>query len=166
MPSRSDRETYSKAFDKHNPFEDKNPHQIYSEIQWGNAPKKIFKINAPEPLVALGELAALYTSKGDMEFEEQEYFISVGAHRNILYFLPIGVRIQKVPDLDVRKWKRGPLVTETHYYSDKGGEPAYYYHEHEKPFPRLWWSGNIGILVPSNHKGKRSYAVIKEGIVG
>lgn len=165
MPKRSDREVFDGAFDG-NPFKDKSPHEIYTKLQWGNKPKKIYNINAPEPLVSLGELAAFYTTAGDYEFEENKFFIAVGANTNILYFLPINKSINNVPSLSIRNWTKGPHVKETHYYSDKGGEDAYYYHEHEKPYPRLWTRGHMGILVPSNHKGKRSYAVIKEGIVG
>ncbi len=148
-----------------NPFAKQTPQQIYSKIQWGNKPKRIYRINAPEPLVALGELAALHTPSQIVEYEEDKYFIAVGAHSNTLYFVPINKPIQQIPPFGSR-WKKGPLVYETHYYSDKGGEDCYYFHEHEKPFPRLYGYKNFGILVPSNNKGKRSYAVIKEGIVG
>lgn len=165
MPKRSDREVFDGAFDK-NPFERKSPFQIYSILQWGNTPKKTFRIQAPEPIVCLGELAALYTTDGDMEFDENKIFIAVGAHYNILYFIPINKPIKHIPPINIKHWKRGPRVRETHYYSDKGGDEAYYYHEHEKPFPTMWYRDNVAILVPSNNNGKRSYAVIKEGIVG
>lgn len=165
MPKRSDREVFEGAFSG-NPFHGKTPSQIYTKLQWGNRPKRIYPIDAPEPLVALGELAAFYTTAGDYELDENKYFIAVGATSNTLYFLPINRPITRVPAFNIRNWTKGPLVRETHYYSDKGGDDAYYYHEHEKPFPRLWVNNEMGILVPSNNKGQRSYAVIKEGIVG
>lgn len=164
MPKRSDREVFKGAFDG-NPFAKLSPQQIYSKIQWGNKPKKIFNINAPEPLVALGTLAELHFKETKVVYNENEFFIAIGANSNILYFVPIGKPIIEIPNFGLQ-WKKGKFVHETHYYSDKGGEECYYYHEHEKPFPRLYGYKNFGLLIPSNNNGKRSYAVIKEGIVG
>jgi hypothetical protein len=165
MPKRSDREVFSGVFGS-NPFQGMSPEEIYTEIQWGNTPKEVIDISAPESLIALGHLAKLVYTSGSAKFEKNDYNLAIGSDSNILYIFPVGETY--IPDLDDSLWFKVKVVKETHYYSDKGGEDCYYYHNHEKPYPILFSreESPVHIIVPQKFKGQRSYAVIKEGIVG
>jgi hypothetical protein len=166
MPKRSDRHVFSHAFTG-NPFKGKHPVDIYKEIQWGNEPKEIIDIDAPEALINLGDLAKLKFTSGTVNFNKGLYHLAIGADTNYLYIFPYGSTF--IPDTNVNGWStQGYKVKATHYYSEKGGEDCYYYHNHEKPYP-LMVSHPVGahMLIPQKMSdGRRSYAVIKEGIVG
>jgi len=166
MPKRSDRAIFAGAFSG-NPFDGLSPEEIYKEIQWGNKPKKVVKINAPEPLVLLGHLACLvFSDNSGIEIEENIINLAIGAYSNIIYLFPINSKT--ITNFN-NNWKKDKLIKETHYYSNKGNEECYYYHEHEKPYPRLYRHPKRAnyIIAPQNFNGnQRSYAVIKEGIVG
>jgi hypothetical protein len=165
MPKRSEREEYSSAFKGENPFKNKNPIEIYNIIQWGNKPKNIFPINAPEPLISLGHLAKLFfEDETYLELDENQVHITIGANSNIIYFFPYGTR--SVPSFNKKSWLEGNKIIRTDYFSEKGGEPCYYYHNHEIPYPTIWYHKTVSILLPDTYKNKPSYAVIKEGIVG
>lgn len=163
MPKRSDRSVFPGAFGR-NPFKGKHPQIIYKEIQWGNDPKEIIDIDAPEPLAALGTVAKLNTDRGTVKFKKGLWHLALGTDSNQLYIFLKGTTL--IPEDD--NWNPAFRVKQTDYYSDKGGEECYYYHKHEKPYPVLFTHGygTIHVLVPQNHNGQRSYAVIKEGIVG
>lgn len=163
MPKRSDRKVFPGSFGA-NPFTNLTPEEIYKEIQWGNNPKKVISVEAPEPLVFLGYLAKIKFTKGLVSFAKDDYNLAIGSNSNILYIFPVGET--NIPEVD-ETWTAGNLVKETHYYSDKGGDDCYYYHKHEKPFPILLsHPDSVHIIAPQDFNGQRSYAVIKEGIVG
>jgi len=164
MPKRSDRDVFPGVF-AGNPFHGMNPKAIYKEIQWGNTPKEIIDIDAPEALVSLGTLAKLKLLKNSINVNKDCFNLAIGCTSNILYIFPVDERI--IPELD-DNWGFMGLVKQTDYYSDKGGEECYYYHKHEKPYPALLshMDTSVHIIVPQDFNGQRSYAVIKEGIVG
>ena len=177
MPRRSEREDYAHAFQE-NPFAGLDAGEIYSELRWGDTPNEQWEIHAPEPLAGLGELAALHFSgraprHGNERWDEDEGpFVAVGANSNRVYLIPRdeqGAPIRRIPEFTPNKgWVLCGRLKRTDYYSVKAGEPAYYYHDHEKPYPTLWEHRKSGVrlLVPARHNGKRSYGVVKEGIVG
>ncbi len=161
---------YSHLFDG-NPFDGKNPEEVFSLLHWGNTHKRITEIDAPEPLVMLGVMALLAMESGhQLHFNKGEAFLAVGNKTNQLYIIP-RVRnkpIEKVPDFS-RALKRIGRVKATHYLSTKGGSKEhYYYHDHEPPYPMLYLhnSSGCGYIRAANYKGKPSYAVGREGIVG
>jgi hypothetical protein len=166
MPRRSDREIYGNIFDQ-NPFEDFELEDMYRELRWGNDPQEIFDINSPEPLVALGNLARLKTNVSDLKWNEDESpFLAVGRDSNSLYIIP---QDSDGNPLDVPDdgYHVVADIKQTDYFSDKGGDDCYYYHNHENPYPKLLVHDNgVAIIVPTTYKNKRSYAVGKEGIVG
>ena len=166
MPKRSDREVFARAFNG-NPFKGKSPVSVYKEIQWGNEPNEIIDIESPEPLVALGYLAKLFFTTGHkLSFRKGLWHLALGIESNNLYLFPKNSTF--IPE-DEHGWNNsGKKLKQTDYYSDKGGDDCYYFHKHESPYPYLFSheSGTAHIIVPQNHNGRRSYAVIKEGIVG
>jgi len=173
MPKRSERDDYSEVFDR-NPFEGIEAEEMYGEIQWGNDPKATYDFDAPEPMAALGDVAGLDVD-GDIELfddDGQSPFIAVGRDSNNIYLVPKseGGGPVDVPKFNPRSgsWRKLGRVRQTDYYSGKGGEDAYYYHAHQGPFPTLWEHTKSGcrVMVPAKYKGKRSYAVGKDGIVG
>lgn len=172
MPKRSDRRDFSEAFES-NPFEAFDPEDMYAQIQWAKEPEALWDIESPEPLVAIGDLAGLdFGQEVETWSEEEAPYLAVGRDSNVLYVVPKdedGAPAEIIPVFNPRSkhWKCIGAVRQTDYYSSKGNEAAYYYHEHEAPFPQLWeHSSGVRILVPATHKGARSYAVSKEGIVG
>lgn len=173
-PKRSEREMFGDAFDR-NPFEDFEPLDMYEALQWDKEPEAVWEIDAPEPLVALGELAALeyeHEQRAEKWSEHEAPYLAVGRDTNVLYVVPkdaSGGPVHHVPAFNPhsRQWRRVGQVSQTDYYSSKGNEAAYYFHEHEAPHPTLWeHTSGCRVLVPARHRGKRSYAVAKEGIVG
>lgn len=165
MPKRSDREVYSKYFGK-NPFNGLTPKQIYKQIKWGNKPKEVISIFAAEPLISLGYVAKIFMTNGKvLNCAENKMHLAVGANTNYIYMFPKNTK--HIP-YHTEKWKSISLVIQTDYNSDKGKDDAYYYHEHEAPYPILSKcpGKNIFMLLPQDFNGQRSYAVIKEGIVG
>jgi hypothetical protein len=126
MPTRKD---FPKKYFTDNPLEG-DPVDAYRRIQWGNEPTDILSIDAPEPLVALGNAAQLVLGDRRLEFEEGEAFIAIGVESNRVYILPKGTT--EVPE---DGYESQGEVRQTDYVSGKGGEEAYYFHEHEGPFP-------------------------------
>jgi len=173
MPSRSDRDAYADIFDD-NPFEDVDPLEVYGQLQWDKHPEAVWEIEAPEPLIALGELAAidLRDLGADAWDEHDAPFLAVGRDSNMLFSLPKdrdGAPPSHVPKFnpDDPDWTFVGCVEQTDYYSDKGDEAGYYYHRHEKPYPQLWeHKDGCQVWVPSHHEGGPSYAVGKPGIIG
>ena len=173
MPKRSERELFGDAFED-NPFEGLDPEAMYGELQWDKDPEAVWEVDAPEPIVAIGDLAGFEWDDGELELyqEESAPFLAVGRDSNVLYVVPKdedGAPLERIPKFSPRSrdWQRIGPVVQTDYYSSKGNEAAYYYHEHESPHPIVWEHvSGVRVLVPSRHKGRRSYAVAKEGIVG
>lgn len=172
-PSRSDRVAFGDAFEG-NPFEDLPPLEAYAALQWDKPPEAVWEIQAPEPLVALGDLAGLDWGSDELELwnEDEAPYLAVGRDSNMLYVVPKSKRGQplaRIPKFNPAScaWGRIGRVRQTDYYSNKGGEPSYYYHNHEPPYPTVWeHPSGVRVVVPARHKGKRSYAVVKEGIIG
>lgn len=169
MPKRSERDQFDPEIFESNPFAKDSPVKMYKKIRWGNAPTKLFPIDAPEPLVCLGEAAQLVAVGGKVcKWKEGKGpFLAIGAHSNYVYFIPQknGAPLKKIP---AKGYVPLLKLRQTDYLSDKGGEDAYYYHKHERPYPTLYIHEKTGCMVlePARHKGKRSYAVAIEGIVG
>lgn len=170
MPKRSERDRFDARSFETNPFAGKTPHQVYKGLRWGNAPKQTFSIEAPEPLAAMGELASFRTLSGRKDFSEHSGpYVAVGCNSNLVYLIPRkNGRPVHVPSGPKARYVRTEEVKRLDYYSDKGGEDAYYYHDHEKPYPVAYQHRQSGvvILIPRKHNGRRSYAVVPEGIVG
>lgn len=173
MPKRSEREMYGEAFDQ-NPFEDMDPEEMYRAVQWEKDPEAVWEVDAPEPMVAIGELAGLDFGEDELELwdEDDAPYLAIGRDTNVLYVVPKdedGAPLEDIPAFDAGDdaWSEMGQVRQTDYYSDKGNEPGYYYHNHEDPFPTVWeHDSGVRVVVPADNDGKRSYAVAKEGIVG
>jgi hypothetical protein len=173
MPKREERDLYSHAFDG-NPFEEFDAEEMFESLQWGNPVSNIYDIEAPEALATLGDLAKLDSDFGVFDFDENDApYLAVGNDSNYLFIIPKGL-IRKNPNPVIPifnpsspEWDEKGLVNETHYYSDKGNDEAYYFHEHQTPLPSLWQhKSGIAVLIPADNKGIPSYAVAKEGIIG
>ncbi len=163
-----ERDKFPKKYFEGNPYEGIEPEDAYRRLRWGIEPQEIFEIHSPEPLITLGDIAKIFTPNGVAKFAEYEApFLALGTLTNILYFIPkVGGRPVHVPKHPL---KFVCVVTRIDYYSDKGGEAAYYYHDHEPPYPWLYQQPSTGvcILKPSTcEDGSRSYAVGDEGVIG
>jgi hypothetical protein len=175
MPKREERDLYGHAFEG-NPYDNHTTEEMYESLRWDNSPNALYEIDAPEPMATIGDVAKLKIKnpvKGKRTYnfkEESAPFLAVGKDSNQLYIVPKdGEYPLNVPELDLEsdEWEFRGEVKETHYYSDKGEDNAYYYHEHQKPFPELYvHETGVGVLVPADNDGEPSYAVIKEGIIG
>ena len=161
-----ERDTYAHRFTG-NPL-DRDPLEAYRTLQWGKAHENTWEHDGPEDLVCLGSLAALELEDGrEAKWSERRApFLAVGVSSNDLYAVPKRRNGEPVSVPD------GPYhyvgqVGRTDYYSDKGNEPGYYYHEHQNPYPALYESdGGVLLWRPARHRGRRSYVVAKEGIIG
>lgn len=126
-------------------------------------------MEAPEPMAVLGELAKLFFVGGKKQsFLGGELYLAVGTKSNKVYLVPMdgsGAPIDFARDFK-RKCEAIVRVKRIDYYSQKGGESAYYYHDHEAPYPMLCGDGEHFVLEPAKHRGGRSYAVNDEGIIG
>lgn len=159
----------SKYFDG-NPFDGLSPHEIYKKLQWGNQPKNTWMIEAPEPLTVLGRLAKLRAAqtRTEQKFRDYTFYAAMGVYSNHMYFVPIvgnGKPVSFAKDFLERAAPIGK-ISRMDYYSEKGGEPGYYYHDHEPPYPTLLEYGGHYMLAPAHHRGARSYAVGPEGVIG
>lgn len=170
MPRRGERHKFPKGIFKGNPLGNMSPEEAYSYLRWGNTPRQSFTVDAPEPLVAMGEVAAIRLDdarENRWPDDGSAPFLAVGCRSNILYIVP-----RAEGGGPVRVIGRGPytelgLCRRIDYYSDKGGEDAYYYHDHEPPYPVLFFEPRgVMILIPQAFKGGRSFAVAEGGIVG
>jgi hypothetical protein len=160
MPTRT--KFPSEYFDS-NPFEGESLDDIYRRLQWGNEPNEVLEIDAPEPLVALGEAAQLVLAHCRLQWDEGEAHLAIGAESNKIYIFPRGAA--KIPDEGFEPLGESEQID---YYSDKGAEAGYYYHEHEAPFPQVTAApGGFFVIEPQvSEDGERSYAVSDEGIIG
>lgn len=159
MPGRSD---FPDAYFDGNPFDGESLEDMYRRLQWGNDPQEILEIDAPEPLVALGQPAQVILDEYKITWEEGEAHLAVGQHSNRLYIFPAGTT--HIPETGYEDLGESEQID---YFSDKGDEAGYYYHEHEAPFPHvLKGPGDIFVIEPETLDGRRSYAVSDEGIIG
>jgi hypothetical protein len=167
MDAMPERDKFPREYFDGNPYEGETPEGAYRRIRWGNEPQEIFDIEAPEPLATIGDLAQLVMEDGTIQFLEHESpFVAVGTHSNVIYFVPkVDGKPMDIPDSG---YEFAGFVSRMDYFSDKGGNDAYYYHDHEPPFPILYMhDSGVGMLVPSEcEDGSRSYAVGDEGVIG
>lgn len=170
MPRRSERVTYADAFEG-NPFEGLGPSQVYRRLRWGERERERWAIVAPEPLASLGIVARLDYGRWSARYGDEGTapFLAVGTRTNRLYVVPRDAQGGPV-DIghSVGPTRRLGLLRRTDYVSVKGGQDAYYYHRHERPFPTLRINPRTGVqvVVPARMRGRRSYAVSDAGIVG
>ena len=82
MPKRSERELYGDAFEG-NPFEGADPLDMYGELQWDKDPEAVWEVDAPEPIVAIGDLAGFEWDDDELELyhEDDAPFLAVGRDR-------------------------------------------------------------------------------------
>lgn len=155
-----------------NPLADTTPEEAFSLLNWGNAAKRAYPIDAPEPLIMLGMAKMLKLENLELHFRRGESFLAVGHKSNELYIIP---RVNNAPRTKIAPWsphlcRNVGQVSQTDYWSTKGKAKVenHYYHEHEKPYPWLWLhdATGVGYLRAANNGGSPSYAVGKEGIVG
>jgi hypothetical protein len=171
MPKRSEREEYFDKFNENNPYKNKTAHYLYKSLRWGNAAKDAFEIDGPEDMATLGDLAQI---KFEDSWLNQKYhesdapFLAVGKHSNYLYIVEKDETFAPI-NIPSSGYKFVGLAKRIDYYSDKGNEKAYYYHNHEKPYPEVFIhkTKNIMIIKPSIlENGMPSFIVREEGIIG
>lgn len=162
-----ERDKYPREYFEGNPYEAETPWEMYEKLRWGNASQETFEVDAPEAMATLGDVAVLDLGDCQIRFDEDEApYLAVGHESNRLYIVPADengpVDIPESGFVDLGE------VRQIDYYSDKGGEAAYYYHEHEAPYPRLLIHPcGVMMLEPSEMEdGSRSFAVSDEGIIG
>lgn len=154
-----------------NPFAGERPESAYERLRWGRAPGDVWEIDAPEPLITLGNIAKVYMANGRVfayPDNGRSPFLVVGLESNCLYLIPrtgSGMPID-VPD-DWSNVRQVGRVRRTDYYSDKNDGDAYYYHDHERPYPTLILHPHgCAMLVPASTPQGRSYVVHDDGIIG
>lgn len=161
------RDKFPTEYFQGNPLAGESPESAYRRLQWGNNPRNAWTIEAPEPMAVLGELAKLVLGSQVSKFREGAYYVSVGVRSNLVYIVPIGRRGPlDFPTGFMSKIEPIGVLTRIDYYSDKGGDKGYYYHDHEKPYPMLYRYKGHMVILPAKHRGGRSYAVNDEGIIG
>lgn len=162
-----ERDKFPKKYFDGNPYEGLEPEEVYKRLRWGNDPSETFEITGPEDMVTLGDVAKVVTDRGTLDFEEGEAYLAVGVETNRVYIVPCeGGEPVDVPD---GPYTELAVIHQIDYTSDKGGEEAYYFHEHEEPYPVLCWheETGVGMIEPEEMEdGSRSYAVGDEGIIG
>jgi hypothetical protein len=164
------RDRFPNEYFQTNPLAGEDAESAYKRLQWGNNPRNRWTIEAPEPMAVMGQLAKLVLMRrGTERYAEGEYFLSVGVRTNRVYFVPISAKTGGPIDFPHEFASRAEpfdILERVDYYSDKGGEHGYYYHEHEKPYPCLFAYRRHMVVIPAKHRGGRSYAVNDEGIIG
>lgn len=165
-----ERDRFDKKLFTDNPMKDENALSAYKRLQWGNEPREVFAMEAPEPMAVLGDVAMIDMITQKVKFDENEYFLAVGIESNLIYLVP---KDEDGKPIDFEEGWGEDLeeiapVKQTDYISEKGGESCYYFHEHEDPFPMLCSDGgNHFVILPAEtDDGARSYAVSDEGIIG
>jgi len=163
------RDKFPTEYFAENPLEGESAHNAYKRLQWGNNPRKAWKIEAPEPMAVLGRLAKLFFVGGKSQsFDDWDFYVAVGTKSNRVYLVPMDEKHKPMafPEGFLKGCDAIVGVRRIDYYSEKGNEEGYYFHEHEKPFPMLYGCDDHFILEPAKHRGGRSYAVSDEGIIG
>lgn len=139
----------------------------YEAMRWGLKPRHERTVTVPgmkrrEAVAELGILRVLYLQRRDgsrvvWRLPRPYPWLAVGAQSGRLWIVP-------KRDLDLSALAGMPAagwhVVRTDYTALKGDEDAYWYHDHEAPFPRLRRvDGQVQF-----HGG--GYFVAAEGIVG
>ncbi len=168
MPKRSDRQYFSDSFGS-NPYDGENPREMYSRLRWGNNPVKAYSFNAPEPMATIGEVAKIRCKDGDLcVFGENDGpYLAIGRDSNLLYVVP--KRTDGSPfNVPENKYRSIIKIIGIDYFSNKGGEMVYYFHDHEPPYPTLMQhSSGVCFIQPAiTNDGLRSYVVDDAGIIG
>lgn len=163
------RDKFPKKYFDGNPYEGETPEEMYRRLRWGNEPTETFDLEMPESMVSLGEVAMVVLDGKSTKFLEHEApYMAIGAASNQIYIVPKDDNGQPV-DVPVGPYVEIGTIRQIDYYSDKGGTDAYYYHEHEEPFPKVYMHMESGVCVvePAEMEdGSRSYAVGDEGVIG
>ena len=180
-----ERDRFPREYFTSNPFEDMDAFDMFRELRWGDEWTEAFEINAPEDMAVLGHAAELRLEyhlnphqrrknvQGRRDGRRYKWkkneapFLAVGKDTNRLYLVPMDADGMPV-DIPSKGYVVRGKVSRTEYWSTKGNDDALYYHDHEPPFPALWWHPTAGVykIVPYHQGPKRSYAVASEGIVG
>ena len=163
------RDKFPKAYFDGNPYKGESPEDIYRRLRWGNEPRMSFEGNDPESMVSIGEVAQLVFHDVAVTWDESEApYLAIGADSNRLYVVPRDADGAPV-EIPSGPYERVEELEQIDYYSDKGQDDAYYYHEHEEPFPVLYIHRESGVcyIEPAEMEdGSRSYAIGDEGIIG
>ena len=163
------RDSFPKKYFDGNPYEGVEPEEAYKRLRWGNEPSEVFEIEGPEDMATIGTVAKVITDRGTLSYSEDEApYLAVGLQTNRVYIVPVkdGKPCSSIPDGPYEKLAQ---IHQIDYYSDKGGEEAYYFHEHEEPYPNIYLdeATGVGVIEPEEMEdGSRSYAVGDEGIIG
>lgn len=172
-----ERDKYPKKYFSGNPFEGKDAFAMYKELRWGEEWREAFEIDAPEDMAVLGYVSLIVVRTGATSSKPQKVkwkkgkgpYLAIGRKSNGIYIVPReGGEPVNVPS---DGYDHIGTAIRTEYWSDKGGEEALYYHDHEKPFPRIYFHEDSGCFYykparVGRGKTARSYAVGKEGIIG
>jgi hypothetical protein len=155
---------------RRSPLAGQTPEEQYRAIRWGRRPREHLVLDVPalrraQDLVCLGRLRALYLALDDDHDEVltalRPYpYLCVGAADNRLYVGggATGAMARR------RLWGQPGsrrTIRQVDYDSVKGRTRAYFYHDHERPFPRLE-------VLPSGYPAYRGggYKVGADGIIG
>lgn len=163
------RDLFPKEYFDGNPYEGETPEDAYRRLRWGNEPAETFVIEGPEDMATIGTVAQVITDRGTVKYEEHEApYLAIGLQTNRVYIVPMheGKPVGAIPD---GPYEELATISQIDYYSDKGGEEAYYFHEHEEPYPTIYLdeASGVGVIEPAEMEdGSRSYAVGDEGIIG
>lgn len=166
MPGRDD---FPKDIFEDNPMDGLDAHDVYKKLRWGNEPDEVFEFTGPEDMATLGTLARIDVGDEEWEWDEAEApFLAVGVDSNKLFIVPRDAHGNPT-DVPKSGYEALGQVERVDYYSDKGDDEAYYYHEHEPPYPTATVHKGSGVMViePAEQEdGSRSYAVDEEGVIG
>lgn len=152
-----------------NPFEGLDATEVYRKLRWGNDPDQEWDIEAPEDMATLGTVARIDFADRREEWDEDEApFLAVGLTSNMLYMVPRDADGNPETPIPHGPYEPVGAIKRIDYYSNKGDEESYFYHDHEPPYPIVAENSETGIrlIVPADHQGNRSYAVDKEGVIG
>ncbi len=139
----------------------------YRDLRWGLEPRFERTVTVPgmrrrEAVAELGLLRVLYLRRPDgsvvtWRVPRPYPWLAVGAKSGRLWIVPRrAMNLSALAGMPKAGWR----VIRTDYTALKGDEDAYWYHDHEAPFPRLYRvDGHV------QYRGG-GYFVAPEGIVG
>lgn len=151
------------------PLRGKDAYEQYEALRWGNAPRRVFEVQSPaltrkQLLVSLGRLRALFLGTGRqaraLRPRKPYPYLVVGELDNRLYIVG-GSTDRMARDGAWGEVGSRRRIVQVDYDSLKGSTDAYFYHEHEPPFP---WLVILSGGYPAYRGGR--YKVGPEGIVG
>lgn len=150
------------------PLEGQSSEEQFDAIRWGKKVSGLRAVTVPgmtkrEEVIELGCLRVLYLAP---DGTDQAYpwrvtrgtRLAVGQRTNRLWIIPPprGLDLSALEHMPARGW----AIARTDYTAVKGDEDAYWYHEHEAPYPRLRRvDGGVQF-------SRGQYVIAPEGIVG